>query len=116
MERKQQRRAAMAERRIEQPQPAYACSRCGEVLFDAAKKFDSRTGFPSFWQHVGDRVTQKQLTTYNRERIQLLCSGCGQHLGHLFPNKHTPTRVRYCINAASIAPSEAEVPEVEKGS
>lgn len=80
----------------------YRCSNCACALFDAEKKFDSRTGFPSFWSHIGNNVKENFLDTYGRERIQLLCNGCGLHLGHLFPNKTTPTKIRYCINADSI--------------
>ena len=99
MERKQQRRL----RPVAQASAVYVCSRCGNDLFEEEKKFDSGTGFPSFWMHIGDHVRQQFLDSYGRERIQLLCSRCDQHLGHLFPNKHTPTNVRYCINAAAIS-------------
>jgi peptide-methionine (R)-S-oxide reductase len=80
----------------------YVCSACGHPLFPAAKKFDAGCGFPSFWMHKGDGVKQNPLSTYGRDRIQLLCNSCGQHLGHLFPNKYTPTGVRYCINKEAI--------------
>lgn len=100
MQRKEQRRKGS------QIQAAnhYVCTGCGHALFEADKKFDSKTGFPSFWAHIDDHVQENFLDTYGRERTQLLCSSCGLHLGHLFPNKHTPTKVRYCINATSIAP------------
>lgn len=84
-------------------QGLYACSSCGHELFEAAKKFDSGTGFPSFWLHIGENVKENFLDTYGRERIQLLCSKCGRHLGHLFNNNVTPTKVRYCINEDAIA-------------
>ncbi|WP_066511908.1 peptide-methionine (R)-S-oxide reductase [Rufibacter sp. DG15C] len=80
----------------------YVCSSCGETLFSAAQKFDSKTGFPSFWGHLEDHVQQKLLQTYDRERIQLLCHRCGQHLGHLFPDLRTQSQVRYCINGEAI--------------
>lgn len=80
----------------------YICSCCKERLFSAQHKFDSKTGFPSFWAHLDSQVKLKHLSTYNRERIQLLCLGCGQHLGHLFPDPRTPSQVRYCINAEAI--------------
>lgn len=80
----------------------YTCSGCGNPLFEAEKKFDAGAGFPSFWQHIGEGVEQRLLTTYGRERIQLLCNNCGQHLGHLFENKNTPTRLRYCIKHEAI--------------
>lgn len=84
------------------PKAVYTCSGCGNSLFEAEKKFDAGAGFPSFWQHIGEEVEQKFLNTYGRERIQLLCSNCGQHLGHLFENKTTPTRLRYCIKHEAI--------------
>ncbi len=81
----------------------YRCSNCGSGLFEANKKFDAHCGFPSFWVHIEDHVELKQLSTYGRERIQLLCKSCGQHLGHLFENKLTPTKVRYCVTHDSIS-------------
>lgn len=81
---------------------AYVCSSCNDVLFEATKKFDYGCGFPSFWKHAADRVKLHPLHTYNRSRIQLLCAGCGAHLGHLFRHKHTPTGLRYCVNGAAI--------------
>ena len=80
----------------------YNCVKCGHVLFDSNKRFEAGCGFPSFWLHKEDQVILKRLDTYGRERIQLLCRNCGQHLGHLFDNPHTPSKVRYCINADSI--------------
>ena len=80
----------------------YRCSDCNSPLFDESKKFDAKTGFPSFWLHIGENVQENFLTTYGRERTQLLCKQCGRHLGHLFPNKTTPTQLRYCINANAI--------------
>lgn len=80
----------------------YLCSRCGTPLFEAAKQFDAGCGFPSFWLHMGEQVRLNPLHTYGRERIQLLCNNCDQHLGHLFAHKQTPTQLRYCINAEAI--------------
>ncbi|WP_205504602.1 peptide-methionine (R)-S-oxide reductase [Rufibacter psychrotolerans] len=80
----------------------YVCRRCGAALFSPAQKFDSRTGFPSFWGHLGQNVRFHLLDTYGRERTQLLCHHCGGHLGHLFQDARTPSKVRYCINADSI--------------
>jgi peptide-methionine (R)-S-oxide reductase len=84
----------------------YVCAACGHPLFDAAAKFNAGCGFPSFWLHKNDGVKQNPLSTYGRERTQLLCANCGLHLGHLFPNKHTPSGVRYCINRESIRLAE----------
>ncbi|WP_225986383.1 peptide-methionine (R)-S-oxide reductase [Rufibacter sp. LB8] len=80
----------------------YVCSQCRNPLFSAGQKFDSKTGFPSFWVPLPDRVREQTLETYNRHRIQVLCQTCGQHLGHLFEDNRTPSLVRYCINADSI--------------
>lgn len=80
----------------------YTCSRCGNRLFEASKKFDVGSGFPSFWSQIGDNVAHRSLDTYGRHRIQLLCSQCRQHLGHLFDDARAPTGVRYCINAESL--------------
>lgn len=104
--RKEKRKKALVEKenlvKEESTQGIYKCSSCGNALFDAAKKFDSGTGFPSFWMHLEENVKENFLDTYGRERIQLLCSQCGLHLGHLFKNKNTPTKLRYCINADAI--------------
>lgn len=89
-----------AERQQEQGQ--YTCTACGQVLFEASKKFEVGSGFPSFWAQVGEHVQHQPLDTYARHRIQLLCSRCHQHLGHLFEDARTPTKVRYCINAEAI--------------
>ncbi|WP_210489263.1 peptide-methionine (R)-S-oxide reductase [Rufibacter aurantiacus] len=80
----------------------YVCSRCGNPLFSSNQKFDSKTGFPSFWGHLEQNVQKLLLETYGRDRIQLLCHQCGLHLGHLFQDNRTPSQVRYCINAGSI--------------
>jgi peptide-methionine (R)-S-oxide reductase len=80
----------------------YTCANCGNILFEASKKFNVGSGFPSFWGQVAKNVLHKPLDTYGRQRTQLLCSKCGQHLGHLFSDNRTPSKVRYCINAESI--------------
>ncbi|MCC9165394.1 peptide-methionine (R)-S-oxide reductase [Pontibacter harenae] len=83
-------------------QGTYVCSNCGNSLFLPEEKFDVGSGFPSFWGQIEDHVKHKPLDTYGRHRIQLLCSQCQQHLGHLFEDSRTPTNVRYCINADAI--------------
>ncbi|MFD2246749.1 peptide-methionine (R)-S-oxide reductase [Pontibacter ruber] len=90
----------------QQERGVYTCSECGNVLFEAETKFDVGSGFPSFWSQVGDNVKHNPLNTYGRHRIQLLCSQCGQHLGHLFEDARTPTNMRYCINAAALKHTE----------
>ena len=80
----------------------YSCTNCGSPLFEETKRFNAGCGFPSFWMHYGEHVVLNPLDTYGRSRIQLLCSHCGAHLGHLFPHKGTPTQLRYCINEKAI--------------
>lgn len=87
---------------LQQTNDHYTCSNCGEPLFEGSKKFDVGSGFPSFWDQLGESVQHKQLDTYGRSRTQLLCKNCGQHLGHLFEDTRTPTQVRYCISNTAI--------------
>ena len=80
----------------------YTCAECGQILFEAKYKFEVGSGFPSFWAQVEENIEQNLLKTYGRTRIQLLCSQCKQHLGHLFDDARTPTNVRYCINTDAL--------------
>jgi len=92
----------MKQNKTNSSQSLYACTNCGNTLFEEDKKFEAGCGFPSSSRHIGEQVTQNPLNTYGRNRIQLLCSNCGLHLGHLFQNNDTPTGVRYCINENAI--------------
>ncbi|NTS39575.1 peptide-methionine (R)-S-oxide reductase [Flavisolibacter sp. BT320] len=84
----------------------YVCAACGAPLFGENSRFEAGCGFPSFWAHLQAGVEIVKLTTYGRKRLQLRCRQCGLHLCHLFPNKFTPTGVRYCVNCASIRADE----------
>ena len=81
----------------------YVCAACGNELFSSDTKFDSGTGWPSFWESVSkDNVELKVDTSHGMRRTEVLCKKCGGHLGHVFDDSPTPTGQRYCINSASL--------------
>ena len=81
----------------------YGCLCCGTVLFDAAGKYQSHSGWPSFTQPVAPNVIAYHLdNSHDMRRIETTCSVCDAHLGHVFPDGPEPSRLRFCINAVSL--------------
>ena len=81
----------------------YVCVACGQDLFSSVTKFESGSGWPSFYDVMNSKnVTLKDDYAFNTHRIEVLCSKCGSHLGHVFDDGPTETGQRYCVNSASV--------------
>jgi peptide-methionine (R)-S-oxide reductase len=81
----------------------YRCAGCKAVLFDAGTKYDSGSGWPSFWEAVDEsRVKRVEDRSYGMVRVEARCAACDGHLGHVFPDGPRPTGERFCINSLSL--------------
>jgi len=90
----------------------FRCAACGHQLFATDAKFDSGTGWPSFWKPASeDSVTTRIDRGFFRNRTEVICGNCGSHLGHVFEDGPEPTGLRYCINSVALDFSESEKDE-----
>ncbi len=80
----------------------YKCKVCSNKLFESETKYDSGTGWPSFYDSIKETVTRKEDNSFGMKRIEINCKNCNSHLGHIFNDGPTATGLRYCVNSLSL--------------
>ena len=80
----------------------YKCAVCSEILFDSSTKYDSRSGWPSFFDAIEEKIETKIDSSLGMVRTEILCKNCSSHLGHVLPDGPKPTGNRYCVNSLSL--------------
>jgi peptide-methionine (R)-S-oxide reductase len=88
---------------VEKRDGTFACAGCGQPLFSADTKFESGTGWPSFFKPLEGSVETTTDRSFGMTRVEVHCKNCGGHLGHLFPDGPQPTGMRYCMNGVALA-------------
>jgi peptide-methionine (R)-S-oxide reductase len=88
---------------VEKRDGTFACAGCGQPLFSADTKFESGTGWPSFFKPLEGSVETTTDRSLGMTRVEVHCKNCGGHLGHLFPDGPQPTGMRYCMNGVALA-------------
>jgi peptide-methionine (R)-S-oxide reductase len=98
---------------VEKRDGTFSCAGCGQPLFSADTKFESGTGWPSFFKPLEGSVETTTDRSFGMTRVEVHCKNCGGHLGHLFPDGPQPTGMRYCMNGVALAFEPGPEPEPE---
>jgi peptide-methionine (R)-S-oxide reductase len=95
-------RAGTSPMNVEKREGIFTCSACGQPLFTSDTKFESGTGWPSFYRPIEGAISTTTDRSYGMTRVEAQCSQCGGHLGHVFPDGPKPTGDRYCMNGVAL--------------